>query len=392
MGTLERRETLTHRIGSSGRLSVKTITGTLRIRGIEGEDARVTVDYRIRAADQASAERALDSGRVNVDRGTGTLEIETPELRLNTGLAWLFGGARVYADISVEVPWGARVRLETMSGSIEAQTLVGDQKYRTVSGDVRLWNLGGLVEAGTISGGITLDGGTELRLRANTISGGIRARAGVFHSLSLNTTSGGMRISGGLAREGDFRAESISGGVELATPSGFTAELRTVSGSIQSEVAHRLEGSRGFWRAIVGDGSARVRVNSTSGSLQIRAASPGESRPSWVVPPAPVAPPPPGAPGAPQPPVPPAAPAGPGDSAEDAPSGEPGEAAEGEDTAVEASETWNPAESPDEAAEAGEGGADTDEMAVLQSLERGEIDVDEAAARLERMRSGGNVR
>jgi hypothetical protein len=385
MGTLERRETLTHRIGSSGRLSVKTVTGTLRVRGIEGEDARVTVDYRIRAADQASAERALDSGRVNVDRGAGTLEIETPERRLSTGLAWLLGGARVYADISVEVPWGARVHLETMSGSIEAQTLVGEQKYRTVSGEIRLWNLGGLVEAGTISGGVALDGGTELRLRANTISGGIRVRAGVFHSLSLNTTSGGMRIAGGLAREGDFRAESISGGLELATPSGFTAELRTVSGSIHSGVAHRLEGSRGFWRAIVGDGSARVRFNSTSGSLQIRsAAAPGESRPGWVVPRAPVAP------MAPQAPAPPSTPTGPGEAADAAPAEPPGNAA-ADATTVEASETWNPAETADEAGEAGEG-AERDEMAVLQSLERGEIDVDEAAARLERIRSGGDVR
>jgi hypothetical protein len=93
MGTLERREVLTHRLGVDGRLTIKTVTGTLRVRGIEGEDAEVTVDYRIRASDQASAERALDSGRVLVDRGSGSLEIETPERRLATGLAWLLGGA-----------------------------------------------------------------------------------------------------------------------------------------------------------------------------------------------------------------------------------------------------------------------------------------------------------
>ena len=61
-----------------------------------------------------------------------------------------------------------------------------------------MWYLGGLVEAGTISGGITLDGGTALRLRASTISGGIRARAGLFHSLSLSTTSGSMAVIGAL--------------------------------------------------------------------------------------------------------------------------------------------------------------------------------------------------
>jgi len=165
MGTLERRETLTHRLGPAGRLSVKTLTGLLRVRGIEGEDVHVTVTYRIRAADHASAERALESGRVAIDRGPDSLVIETPERRLATGLAWLFAGARVSADIAVDVPWGAKLRFETMSGTVEAMNLVGDQKYRTVSGEIRMWYLGGLVEAGTISGGITLDGGTALRLR-----------------------------------------------------------------------------------------------------------------------------------------------------------------------------------------------------------------------------------
>ena len=58
--------------------------------------------------------------------------------------------------------------------------LVGDQKYRTVAGDIRLWSLGGLVEASSISGSITLDSGGDVRFRANTISGAIRARARRF--------------------------------------------------------------------------------------------------------------------------------------------------------------------------------------------------------------------
>ena len=382
MGTLERRETLTHRLGPGGRLSVKTVTGMLRVRGIEGEDAHVTVNYRIRAADHASAERALESGRVIIDRGAGSLDIETPERRLSTGLAWLFGGARVSAHIVVEVPWGAKLRFETMSGSIEAINLVGDQKYRTVSGDIRLWNLGGLVEAGTISGGIALDGGTALRLRASTISGGIRARAGLFHSLDLSTTSGGMTIVGALDPAGDFRAESISGGLALTPLSGMTAELKTVSGSVHSEVEHRVEGARGFWRAIVGDGRALIRVNSTSGSLRLLAPRPSDTAAA-------------GAPatagntggltgdagtaaesniGAEAEPI--AAPATPVDAA----------AAEGA-AGERAAERWNPDETTEETADQErDDRADDDELAVLQALERGEIGVDEAAARLERAR------
>jgi hypothetical protein len=370
MGTLERTETLTHRIGSNGRISVKTITGALRVRGIEGEEARLTVTYRIRAADHIAAERALETGRVIVDRGPGSLEVETAERRLSTGLAWLFGGARVSANISIDVPWGTKVRYETMSGSIEAVALVGDQKYRSVSGDIRLWSLGGLVEAGSISGSITLDQGGDVRLRANTVSGGIKVRARRFHGLALSTTSGGIAVVGELDPSGDHRTESISGSVELTPLSGVTAELRAISGSIHSDVEHRLEGGRGYWRSIVGDGRATFKVNSTSGSLRILAERPGDRVVAATAPAQPSSP---------------AAQA----SASGAPHVNPAVPAASPSTAPadgrgleETGETWNPEETGD----AAEDLAQDEELSVLQALERGEIGVDEAAERLDRSR------
>lgn len=373
MGTLERSETLTHRIGTAGRISVKTISGALRVRGIEGEEARLTITYRIRAADQAAAERALETGRVIVDRGPGSLEVETPERRLSTGLAWLFGGARVGADIALDVPWGTKVRYETMSGSIEAMALVGDQKYRTLSGDIRLWSLGGLIEAGSISGSITLDNGGDVRLRVNTISGGIRVRARRFYGLGLSSTSGSIRVVGALDPSGDHRAESISGSVDLTPLNGVTAELRAVSGSIVSGVEHRLEGSRGYWRSIVGDGMAAFKVNTTSGSLHILAARPGDYVVAETAPAAPSAP--------------PAAPASGTPSTDSVAASEmPEESTSGarveESEPRETGETWN----PEEPGDVEEDLADDEELAVLQALERGEIGVDEAAERLERSR------
>jgi hypothetical protein len=374
MGTLERTETLAHRIGTNGRISVKTVSGTLRVRGIEGEEARLTVTYRIRATDHLAAERALETGRVIVDRGPGSLSVETPERRLSTGLAWLFGGARVAADVSIDVPWGTKIRYETMSGSIEAASLVGDQKYRTVSGDIRMWSLGGLIEAGSISGSITLENGGDVRLRANTISGGIRVRARRFHGTTLSTTSGSIAIVGELDPSGDHRAESISGSVDLTPLNGVTAELRAISGSIVSNVEHKLEGGRGYWRSIVGDGRAVFKANSTSGGLRILAAQPGDRVVAAAAPAAPVAPAAPGAPGEPASGSPAAGP----DASAEQPAGSAGEDEEPRETG----ETWN----PDESGEAEADVAQDDELAVLQALERGEIGVDEAADRLDRSR------
>ena len=114
-----------------------------------------------------------------------------------------------------------------------------------------------------------LDKGFDVWLRANTVSGSIRARAERFRSMAISTTSGGMTAVGAFDPAGQHRAESISGGLDLTPLSGVTAELKSVSGSIRSDLQTRIEGGRGLWRAIVGDGVAFLRVNSTSGSLRL---------------------------------------------------------------------------------------------------------------------------
>jgi hypothetical protein len=367
MGTLERTETLTHRIGVDGRVTVKSVTGSIRIRGIDGEDARLMVTYRIRATDEASAERVLDGGRVLVDRGPGSLEVETPERRLSTGIAWLFGGARVSADVALEIPWGATVRLETVNGTIEAVAMVGEQKYRAVSGEIRMWNLAGTLDAGTLSGSIRLEGGGDVRIRANTVSGDVRVRAARIHGMLLSTTSGDIGVEAALDPAGDHRAESISGSVRLAPLSGVTAELRSVSGSLVSDVASRTDGGRGFWRSVVGDGKATFRVSSTSGGLRITAAATGNAfagRPMRSAPVPPMAP---------EPPVPPVPPV-PASSWDPAPA-----------------EADQVAEATALAADAAQDGISDDELAVLRSLERGEIDVDQATERLESIRRQSDV-
>jgi hypothetical protein len=369
MGTLVRTETLVHKIGAEGRVSVKTISGRLRVGGVDGEEVKLTVSYRIRAGDQAAAERALETGRVLVDRGPSWLDVETPERRISTGLAWLFGGARVGADISLEVPWGTKVRIETMSGSIEAIALVGEQKYRTVSGDVRLWGLGGLIEASSISGQVTLENGGDVRLKASSVSGAVKAKARCFYGMAVNTTSGGIAVAGMLDPSGDYRADSISGSVSLAPLSGVTAELRTISGGITSELENRVEGGRGFWRAIVGDGRSLFKANSTSGGLRILA--PGRD----------------GAPAQPNP-----AGGARGGWPESPTTGTQAGAA----TAAGTEESWTlddaaaASEPPETDRRAGPDGP-SEELAVLRALERGEISVDEAASRLEKARRMGDA-
>jgi hypothetical protein len=265
------------------------------------------------------------------------------------------------------VPWGTKVRYETMSGSIEAMALVGDQKYRTVSGDIRLWSLGGLVEAGSISGSITLDNGGDVRLRANTISGGIKVRARRFYGMALSSTSGSIAVVGALDPSGDHRAESISGSVDLTPLNGVTAELRAVSGSITRT-------SSIGWKAAAATGA---RSSATAGRSSRSIPRPAACA-SWRPGPGDYV-------------VAAAAPARPRPRRRAAPA----LGVRGRDSGRACGRHGRSSRAAGNRRnlEPGRGRrgrtrppAEDEELAVLQALERGEIGVDEAAERLERSR------
>jgi hypothetical protein len=146
--------------------------------------------------------------------------------------------------------------------------------------------------------------------------------------------------------------------VDFTPLSGVSAELKTVSGSIQSEIERHVEGTRGFWRAVVGDGRANLRVNSTSGSLRLLTPRPTDT----VV-----------------------GTSGGAATTQPVAGGAAAIATSTTEASADASaESWNPDETAEEAADhARDDLTDDDELLVLQALERGEIGVDEAAARLE---------
>ena len=150
---------------------------------------------------------------------------------------------------------------------------------------------------------------------------------------------------------------------------GVTAELRAVSGSINSAVEHRLEGGRGYWRSVVGDGRAVFKVNSTSGGLRILAARPGDAVVAAAAPARASTPPS----------------SGPDEGVDTGPAPTAVGAAEGSGP-QETEESWSPDEAGAPGENEAEDAAEDQELAVLQALERGEIGVDEAAERLDRSR------
>jgi hypothetical protein len=417
------RSILEHAIGAEGVLSIRFASGEVRLRAVDGTAVRVRDRGNYDIADMFDVELADGSLSLHVEQGRR-----------------LFSGRRHTPDLEVDVPRRASVVIETASGDIAAEGLAGDQRYRTASGDVELRGSSGRLAVDVVSGDVDIVAAAEIDLSARTVSGDLEVRAGRLPRLRASTTSGDMKVAGRFAGDGPYTIETVSGDALIAPVGDVQIEMTTVTGDLRSDVAGRPEGGRGHRRLSIGKGGPLMTFRSLSGDLRVtrsvvmmpseppamplvtaRSAEPADAGPEAASgepaagatseapaapdqTPRPVTPDPaptersatrpwawaassesgpdeaPTAPGEP-------APASESISAAEAPttSGEPAPASEAISAAdaPTASGEPAPADEPVDQGSPAAAQADDPRMDILRALERGDIDVAEAGARLE---------
>ncbi len=124
------------------------------------------------------------------------------------------------------------------------------------------------------NGGITIIGVTG-NLRFDTTNGGVRLQD-VGGRVSGDTRNGGLDVRlGGSRWDGDgLDVETSNGGVTLAIPDGYNAELetRTVNGGLRIDFPVTVQGELSSRRGIsttLGSGGPPVRVRTTNGGVKI---------------------------------------------------------------------------------------------------------------------------
>lgn len=332
MPVFVRTQEIEHPIGPAGRFALRVTSPDVQIKGSEDTVARVRITLEIRAASEARADELLEHARFSVKEGEESLEVSEPR-HDDTGLdalARIFGPARVATEsVEVAVPRAAQIEYDGVSADLTASDLTGAQRYHSVSGDLVLDRVAGGIRIRAVSGDVSLRAVAPVSLEANAVSGDLSAFAPRFESLRVVSVSGDVELEGELDTGASHRIETVSGDLSLGVVDGLALEVRGISTDVDVNVPHRAEGSRDRRRYVIGAGGPQVLFSSMSGDVSVRSA-----RRSGSIPPIP-----------PVPPVPPVQPVAPRPPARPALSSE-------------------------------------EQLAVLQALERGEIDVDRAARRL----------
>lgn len=328
MATFVRTQEIEHEIGPTGSLRLRITSADIRIRGTEGSVARVRGIFEVRAADEAEADEVFTVLQLRVVRDDHALDISEPKAQfggLAGGLHRLLSGMpRADLTVEVELPAGAEISFDGVSSDVTAAGLHGDQRFKTVSGDMVLTDVGGELGLHSVSGDATVRAVGELALEAASVSGDFSIVAPRISRLRANTVSGDLEIEAELKVGDSHHVETVSGDLTLGLVGALDLEVRGLSTDVRCDLPHRSEGSRDRRRYIIGEGGSQLLFSSMTGDVSVRAA---RRLTPWHP-------------------------------------GQPGHAGHSPPPA--------PPPAPDE------------RLAILQALERGELDVDEALRRLGR--------
>ncbi len=347
-----------HDIGRGGVVVVSVEADDVRVRGVDGTEARV-----VAPADGVGIETLAEPGRFTV-RTAGAHRGGFVGIRIG-GRGF---GVHVSGTIELEVPRDARVEVHSAAGDVALRDVRGGASAKTATGDVSIKRAAGRISVNVASGDVAVTGTEPISLDVHAVSGDVRARAPRFDRVAIETISGDAELAGAFGTTAGHTVSTVSGDVEVALVGGLTVEVKTVSGDVECDHPDRREGNGRRRPLVIGDGAARLAVRSMSGGVRVRAGRPPaadeHADPDDVAgpsgyPPAPLPPVAPRPPAAPRPPMPGSSPAsGAAEVTQVAPAT--GAAPHGEAAAA-----------PDAAM-----------LAVLEALARGEIDVAEAERRL----------
>ena len=258
--TIVAGSSLEHTIGSDGLLVLRLRDGEVRLRATDGEAVHVR-DVNGHDLNDMFAIAAA-AGSLSLTSGRG-LEIVIGPRSVRRG------HGRHTPELEIEMPRGAALVLEAASGDVQAEGLVGDQRYRTASGDVALSAVSGKVTVEVVSGDIGVDATGEANVSVRSVSGDVGIRAATLSALLVTTTSGDIGIAGRLAGPGPFAIETVSGDGVLAPAGDVRIEMTSVTGDLASELDGHEVTERGRRSLTVGTAGPLVTFRSMSGDLQV---------------------------------------------------------------------------------------------------------------------------
>ena len=183
----------------------------------------------------------------------------------------------VNGDIDAKQLQG-KLNLETVNGDIDGVNLAGEIRYQTVNGDINDLDSQGQLQMTLVNGDVESSTRAE-DIRFENVNGDLQLNAQTLGSLKINTVNGELEVRvAKLHADGQIRAESVSGDLDLYLPSDLSARFDLeahAGGDIRNELSDdkAVEAKYGTGESLhftLGQGEAEVQVTTISGNTHLR--------------------------------------------------------------------------------------------------------------------------
>lgn len=257
------------------RLRVRNVSGETAIRVGEAGQVRVLARKRVRGGSADRAKRLLENVELRIEQRGNDIYVEPHLYEQERSWLDLFRGKRFRVDFEITVPRECAVDAQTVSGDLDVQGTRGPARVESVSGDVNIADVQGPMRIKSVSGDVQCSDYVGM-LEGSSVSGDVDVH-GRVRGVELLTVSGDISIDmEPAASPRENRLKTISGDVEVGLiGSSCTCDFHTASGDLECDAPARIirEGRKDR-TVVLGDGRGRLHVKTVSGDLTIKEASP----------------------------------------------------------------------------------------------------------------------
>ena len=240
------------------RLNVRLVAGTVAVLASDDQPGLAVTE--------------LTGRPLQVSHEGGVLTVSYESLTWE-GLLGLLKPRKDNATITITVPAECPIQLGVLSASAVVTGLHAGAAVKGMSGDITLDGVTGLISAETMSGEMAacdLDG----EIHFKSMSGGLTLAGGSVDTLTVDTMSGQVTADVALSGQGSVHVSTMSGEVTLRLPADSDAQvnLHSTSGPVRTEfktlrttkapASHTVSGN-------VGAGTGHVSVTTMSGAVTL---------------------------------------------------------------------------------------------------------------------------
>jgi DUF4097 and DUF4098 domain-containing protein YvlB len=199
------------------------------------------------------------------------------------------------AMLTLRVPKGARLIIDTVSANITIEGVRGEQSLESVSGTVETKAFDAPVSLSSVSGDVTVTGnggkaavttenvsgsvtatGLSGSYQGEVVSGNINATVAAAEHLSISSVSGDIEVRADLAPTARVTMESISGTITMTAKPPVSADfdIESFSGDIENCFGQKARDTSKYTPGselsfTQGSGGARVEIQTLSGEISI---------------------------------------------------------------------------------------------------------------------------